>query len=129
MKTYLLPLFLGILSILSASCTKEVRYTKEEILALAQEADPSVKVIMSRVNEKDVVTCSNADYPEGCQNVYVVAVKDLELLAVEFLTKEQAIYAAKKVRGYYLHNWLLDDVTGEPILEKFVEKELKAQKP
>ena len=127
MKTYLFPLFLGLLSILSASCTKEVKYTKDEILDLAQAADPSVKVILSR--DKEVTNCSNGDYPEGCQNVFVVSVKDMEILAVEFLSQEQAIYAAKKVRGYYLHNWLLDDVAGEPILERFVEKELKAKKP
>ncbi len=125
MKTYLFPLFLGLLSILSASCTKEVRYTKDALLALAQEADPTVKVIIPKGDE--IIRCT--EYPEGCQNVFIVNVKGMEILAVEFLSQEQAIYAAKKVRGYYLHNWLLDDVAGEPILEKFVENELKAQKP
>lgn len=129
MKTFLFALFLGALSILSASCTKEVRYTREEILALAQNADPSVKVITQRLNEKDLITCSNSDYSEGCLNIYIVSVKELEMLAVEFPSQELAIKAAKKVKGYYLHNWVLDDVSGEPILEKFVEQELKAQKP
>jgi hypothetical protein len=129
MKTYLFPLFLLLLSILSASCTKEVRYTKEQILSLALEADPSVKVIVPRVNDKELPTCNNSDYPPGCINVFVVSVKSIEILAVEFPSEEQAKFAAKKVRGYYLHNWLFDDVTGEPIMERFVEEKLKAKKP
>ena len=129
MKTYLFPLFLGLLSILSASCTKEVRYTRDEILARAQEADPTVKVIPPVVNDKEAPTCKNSDYPPGCLNVFVVSVKNIEILAVEFPSEEEAKFAAKKVRGYYLHNWLFDDVAGEPIMERFVEEKLKAQKP
>jgi hypothetical protein len=28
-----------------------------------------------------------------------------------------------------VRNWLLDDVSGEPLLERFVEKSLEAKKP
>jgi hypothetical protein len=45
------------------------------------------------------------------------------------MTEAQAISAAKKFRGYYARNWLFDDVTGEPVLEKFVTEKLEAKKP
>lgn len=126
MKTSLFPLFVTLLSILSASCTKEVKYSKEALLARAQEADSSVSVVLPKsINEG--AKCS--DYSEGCLSAHIVKVKNLELIAVEYDSQANAIYGAKKFRGYYFYNWLLDDVTGEPVLEKFVVEELKAKKP
>ncbi len=115
-----------ILSILSASCTKEVRYSKEALLAKAQAADPSVQFILPR-SINDGISCSA--YTEGCISGHTVKVKDLDLIAVEFGNEEQAKYAAKKIRGYYVGNWVFDDVTGEPILEEFVSRVLDAKKP
>lgn len=114
------------MSILAASCTKEVKYTKEALLAKAQEADPSVTYILPK-SITEGVTCG--DYTEGCVSAHIVRVKDLDLIAVEFMTEAEAIHAAKKFRGYYIHNWLLDDVAGEPVLEKFVTEKLDAKKP
>lgn len=114
------------LSILSASCTKEVKYTKEALLAMAQKADPSVTVVLPRsINEG--VQCN--EYSEGCISAHIVKVKNLDMIAVEFTTENEAIFAAKKFRGYYTRNWLLDDVMGEPVLEKFVVEKLEAKKP
>jgi hypothetical protein len=56
-------------------------------------------------------------------------VRKLELIAVEFETEEQAKAAARKFRGWYTRNWLLDDVTGEPALEDFVSRHLEAKRP
>lgn len=114
------------MSILAASCTKEVKYTKEALLAKAQEADPSVTYILPK-SITEGVSCS--DYAEGCLSAHIVRVKDLDLIAVEYMTEAEAILAAKKVRGYYIHNWLLDDVAGEPVLEKFVTEKMGAKKP
>lgn len=118
--------FLLVLSILAVSCTKEVKYSKEDLLALAQKADPSVTVILPN-SLTEGVSCT--DYPEGCTSAHIVRVKQLDLIAVEFQSEAQAIFAAKKVRGYYLRNWLLDDVRGEPLLEEFAVGKLKAKKP
>ena len=115
-----------LLSILSASCTKEVKYSKEALLKKAQEADSSVQLILPR-SINDGISCSA--YSEGCISGHTVKVKDLELIAVEFATEEQAKYAAKKIRGYYVANWVFDDVTGEPALEEFVSRVLDAKKP
>lgn len=124
MKTFLFCLL--ILSILSASCTKEVKYSKEHLLSLAQAGDPSVTVILPR-SMAEGVNCS--EYTDGCLSAHIVKVKGLELIAVEFESQEDAVFAAKKYRALYTHNWIFDDVTGEPILEKFVMEKLKAQKP
>lgn len=120
------PLVFILLSILGASCTKEVKFTKEALLDKAQEADPTVTVILPKsINEG--VQCS--DYSQGCISAHIVKIKNLEVIAVEFNSESEAIFAAKKFRGYYTRNWLLDDVTGEPVLEKFVVEKLEAKKP
>jgi hypothetical protein len=122
---FIFPSFLA-LSILSASCTKEVKYSKEELLSKAQAADSSVSIVLPRsINEG--ISCSN--YSEGCMSGHTVKVKNLDLIAVEFGTEAEAKYAAKKIRGYYTRNWVFDDVSGEPILEEFVSRVLDAKKP
>ncbi len=125
MRLFIFPFFI-LLSILSASCTKEVRYSKEDLLKKAQAAEPSVQLILPRTIN-DGISCSA--YTEGCVSGHTVKVKDLDLIAVEFMTEEQAKYAAKKIRGYYVRNWIFDDVTGEPLLEEFVSRVLDAKKP
>lgn len=125
MNAFIFPTIM-ILSILSASCTKEVRYTKEDLLKKAQAGDPTVQLVLPRsINEG--VSCSA--YTEGCISGHTVKVRNLELIAVEFATEAQAKYAARKIRGYYTGNWTFDDVTGEPILEDFVSRVLNAKKP
>lgn len=126
MKTLLFPLIILSLSILSASCTKEVKYSKETLLSKAQAVDPTITVILPK-SMAEGVTC--AEYSEGCLSAHIVRVKNLDLIAVEFMSQGEAILAAKKFRGYYTHNWLLDDVAGEPVLEKFVTEHLEAKKP
>lgn len=120
------PLLIVIPSMLTASCTKEVRYSKEELLAKAQEADPSVTVVLPK-SMSEGVQCS--DYSEGCLSAHIVKLKNLDMIAVEFMSEADAVYAAKKFRGYHVRNWLLDDVAGEPVLEKFVIDHLEAKKP
>lgn len=108
------------------SCTKGVKYSKEELYAKAVAADSTVSFIIPR-SLTEGISCSA--YAEGCLSAHTVKVRGLEMIAVEFMTEEQAKFAAKKVRGYYVRNWLLDDVAGEPVLEKFVTESLEAKKP
>ncbi len=114
------------LILLFASCTKELKYSKEELFSKALKADSSVTFIIPK-SMGEGVSCTS--YPEGCLSAHIVQVRHLDLIAVEFMTEEQAKYAAKKVRGYYLRNWILDDVAGEPELERFAEQSLEAKKP
>lgn len=126
MKYSLFPLILLLLSILSASCTKELKYTKEELLELGQKKEPDARFLLPK-SVTEGVNC--ADYTAGCISGHTMKVLGLEMILVEFETEEAAIAAAKKFRGYYVRNWLLDDVSGEPILEKFVVENLEAKKP
>jgi uncharacterized membrane protein len=126
MKSKIIFSFLLILSILSASCTKELKYTKEQLLKKAQAADPSVSVMLPQ-SMNDGIKCS--DYLEGCLSGHIVRVKGLDMIAVEFMTEDQAKRAASKVKGFYSRNWIFDDVRGEPVLEEFVQKHLEAKSP
>ncbi len=125
MKIILVP-FIAALSLLGAACTKEQKYTKEQLYKIAVAAEPTVTFILPS-GMKTGPSCT--DYAEGCVGAHTVRVRGLDLIAVEFETTAQAVYAAKKIRGYYVLNWLLDDVTGEPILEKFATESLEAKKP
>jgi hypothetical protein len=108
-------------------CSKdEPKYTKDQLFDLSRAADSSTALVLPK-SMSEGVNCS--DYTDGCLSAHIVKVRSLELIAVEFQSTEQANYAAKKFRGYYVRNWLLDDVRGEPILEKFVEEHLEAKKP
>lgn len=112
--------------LLLISCTKELKYTKEELYFKAHKADPSTTFILPK-SMAEGITCK--DYTDGCLSAHTVQVQKLDFIAVEFMTEEQAKFAAKKVRGYYLRNWIFDDVTGEPVLERFVESALEAKIP
>lgn len=72
------------------------------------------------------VTC--AEYGDGCVGAHIVSVSNIEMIAVEFLDEKSAVAASKRLRGYYSRNWLFDDVTGEPSLERFVVDALEAKK-
>ena len=125
MKDLTLFLLMFCFSILSSSCTKELKYSKEEIYKIAQQADPTVTFVLPRgMNEG--INC--AEYSPGCIAGHTVKVQNLDMIAVEFHNETEAKFAAKKVRGYYLRNWMFDDVTTEPILERFVTEKLKAKK-
>ena len=115
-----------ITSFILSGCTKELKYSKEQLYSKALKADSSVTFILPK-NLTDGVHCT--DYTEGCVAGHNVQVRKLDFIAVEFMTEAQAKYAAKKVRGYYSRNWLFDDVAGEPILERFVTEHLEAKKP
>lgn len=96
------------------------------MLDKAKAADSSVTVILPKTMSEGV-NCSQ--YTSGCLAGHIVRIQNLDMIAIEFSTEEQAIFAAKKFRGYYFANWFFDDVAGEPTLEKFVESALEAKKP
>lgn len=122
-----MKLLLNLSILLFFACSKkELKYSKEDLYAKARAAEPSVTFILPK-NMNEGVSCAN--YSDGCLAGHTVEVRKIAMIAVEFMTEEQAMYAAKKYRGYYSRNWLFDDVTGEPTLEKFVVEVLEAKKP
>lgn len=115
-----------ILFLTICACTKELKYTKEELYKMARVGDPAMEFILPKSMDQGV-QCS--DYTEGCVSGHTVKIKHLEMIAVEFDSEAHAIAAAKKIRGYYTRNWVFDDATGEPTLEEFVQKYLEAKRP
>jgi hypothetical protein len=112
--------------LLLLACSKEPKFSKEELLLMALKADPSATVLLPKsINEG--VSCS--DYPAGCLSAHLVQVRKLDFIAIEFSSQAEAKLAAQKIRGWYARNWVFDDVTGEPTLERFVQSALEAKKP
>ena len=90
------------------------------------KADPTAALILPK-SMSEGISCT--DYTQGCIGGHTVKVKGLNFIAVEFDNTKNAKKAAKKIKGYYTRNWVLDDVAGEPILERFVVEHLEAKKP
>ena len=59
---------------------------------------------------------------QGCKKVFEVQVDMLILRCVEFDTVKSAQKEAFKLKEYSFKNWLFDEVSGEPPLEKFVKE-------
>jgi len=124
MKIIFLPLILMNLFLISCK-EEEPKYTKEQLYSMAKEIDANLSFVLPRTM-KDGIKCS--DYTAGCLSGHTVRARGLEMIAVEFSNEKEAKDAAIKYNGYYLKNWMFDDVTGEPLLEDFI-KLLKAEKP
>lgn len=111
----------------AVSCTKdkEPTYLKEELVNLAPaEGTDKIETVLAR-DINDAVPC--ADYGEGCLSAHRFRTRGLNFIAVEFETPTQAERAAKKIYGWTARNWLLDDVDGEPLLERWATEYLKAK--
>ena len=116
---------LVLFSQLFACSKKEPIYTKEEMLAMTpMEGPDKVEIVLAR-DINDAVPC--ADYGDGCLSAHRLRTRGLGFIAVEFETPAQAESSAKKIYGYTARNWLLDDVDGEPTLERWAEQYLKAK--
>lgn len=122
-------LFILIFFIFSGcSCHKDepLIYVGNEILDLVKVGDPKV-IIKLPSKETEVIRCDT--YTPPCKTSHLYIIKELEAIFLEYHSEEEAKKAAKAIDGYYIRNWVIDDVTGEPILERFVEEFLKATRP
>ena len=127
LRSILLGKLLLMLSLSLAGCSKEKEptYLKEELVGLAPISGPDkIDIILAR-NINDTIPC--ADYGEGCLSAHRFRTRNLNFLAIEFETPGQAELAAKKIYGWTARNWLLDDVDGEPQLERWAEQYLSAK--
>ncbi len=118
---------LGFLVVVTVGCSKEKEptYLKEELVNLAPaEGTDKIDVVLAR-DINDAVPC--ADYGEGCLSAHRFRTRGLNFIAVEFETPAHAETAAKKIYAWTSRNWLLDDVDGEPLLERWAAEHLKAK--
>lgn len=111
---------------LLAACTSDApTYSREEFLDMAREGDPNLKLVAPKSISHAVINCS--DYKPSCRYGVKVIVKNLEMGVLFYEKPKDALKAAKRIKGYISRNWVLDDVRGEPVLERFVVKYLKAE--
>jgi hypothetical protein len=115
----------------SFSCSDRV--AKETIMKKLKKIDEEIKEIIPEKiegNLKDAKGGINPDkYGVGCIRAFVVRVKEMDTIFVEFETPEQAFKESLRIDAYYRDNWVFDDVSGEPRLESFFEKIFPAIRP
>lgn len=111
-----------------SSCSDEEKpnFSNAEFLKMARVGDPDLEVIIPSSISETLVHCS--DYTPPCRYGLKVVVKNVQLKALFFDHQKDALEAGLRIKGYVARNWVLDDVTGEPILERFVEKYLEAKR-
>lgn len=108
------------------SCTSDApTYSREEFLGMAREGDPDLKLVAPKSISHAVIQCT--DYKPNCRYGVKVVVKKLEMGVLFYDEPASALKAAKRIKGYVSRNWVLDNVRGEPVLERFVKEYLKAE--
>lgn len=111
------------------SCTEDTvvsNFGNKEFLDMARAGDPKLKLIIPKSISEAIVDCG--EYTPPCRYGMKAIIKKIELKALFYDHQEDALKAAKRIKGYISRNWVLDDVAGEPILERFVVKYLEAKK-
>jgi hypothetical protein len=116
------------ISLFFISCFDESvpNYSRDEMLGFARAGDPTMEIKVGTI-DKALVSCGEYKFP--CKIGYMVVIKRLEMKALYYETQQEALESAKFLKAYRARNWVFDDVIGEPILERFVQKHLHAEKP
>ena len=107
-------------------CTKKLEYSKSEVWALAKKENPSVELVIPK-DMNSGIQCG--DYGEGCITGFKVRIGVLEAVVIQFDEMKNARKEAKRIDQYYKYNWVFDNVTDEPRLERFFEKVYQAVRP
>ena len=110
---------------LCLSCSKNT-YEPEDIFELLRKGDADLEAVVSKDIGVSLVDCST--YKPKCRNVFIVKVKELEVIFLQYDTPEEAFKSAHYIGGFVVRNWAIDEVSGEPVLEAFMMKYLGARK-
>lgn len=110
----------------SCSCSERElpNYDNQTFLNMGRVGDPNLRIILPGSISEVVIDCN--EYTPSCRYGVKVVVKNIEMKALYYDDQKSALAAAKRFKGYIARNWALDDVRGEPILERFAEKYLDA---
>jgi hypothetical protein len=114
-----------------ASCFSEKKevlpnFSNKIFLEMARKGDPDLKLVIPSDISETLVSCS--DYTPACRYGLKVIVKKVEMRALFYENQDDALECGKRIKGYVARNWVLDEVAGEPILERYVTKYLEAKK-
>jgi hypothetical protein len=111
---------------MTVGCTKEnPTLGKWKLMFRILEHDKNAKLITPE-DMQSGIKCS--DFGPGCNGAHMARVINLEVIFLQYDSIESAREEAKRINGYYIQNWVLDDFTGEPSLERFAVNKLKAIK-
>lgn len=131
MKWFVSLVLIFFLASCSCSNNEEKTWGPFELWDIAKKADPNIELVPIPNHEAHRrVLCAHYR-TEGCVkgSGKRVKVRLVELLLIQYETAQQACEAALQVGQWYARNWLLDDVSNEPVLVDFVTKYLEAKKP
>jgi hypothetical protein len=124
-------LILSLALLPACSCSREESWSPKELWYTAREAEPNIELVLIPVgHEHRRIVCE--DYPlEGCVKGTGkrVLIKKVELIVIQYDSRRHACEAALKIKQWYSRDWVLDDVTDEPVLEDFVKKVFNAYRP
>lgn len=119
--------YLFILLLLTSCFSDEPpNYSNKEFRAMATKGDPYSRIILPKSINEAVINCN--EYTPACRYGLRVVVKNIEMVALYYDDQKNALKAAKRIKGYISRNWVLDEVNGEPVLERFCVEYLKAKK-
>lgn len=107
------------------SCTKEI-YSPENLFDLLRKGDPDLTAVTAEAFGTNIVSCD--EYKPSCKNVFIVKIKELEVIFLQYDNSEDAFKSANYMDGFVVRNWAIDEVSGEPVLEAFMMKYLGARK-
>ncbi len=115
------------LLIFFVSCTEsETSFTKDDILSMGTKIDKDFKFIVPARIGTVLVNCH--EYRPKCLVGYKAKAKLIEFNALYYGNSKDAFESALTFDGYHSSNWSFDYVSGEPILERFVQKAFNAKK-
>lgn len=106
------------------SCTKkEPKLDKYDLLKMVLKFDSKAELVKP-ADMNAGIKCS--DYGPGCKGGHMAKLLNLDVIFLEYNSVKSAKNEALRIDGYYLQNWVLDEFSGEPSLERFAEDKLKA---
>ncbi len=124
-------LFFLLLTLCLLSCSDKATYTRTEMLHMAKNYDPHLELVIPKDLSSGVrcVTPGGGPYyGEGCVSAFTVKSGYLDFVILEFDSEKAAKNEAARLKQFYTRNWVFDDVSKEPLLEKFVKKAFRAKR-
>lgn len=108
-------------------CSKKVKHADltmktSEMYQLLNEHD-----IQEDKRTENAIRFSEYSMGVSESNSRSLVFQELNFYVIEYPNEESARREAKRLNQFYVKNWLIDKVAGEPILEGLVIKALKAK--
>ena len=115
-----------LMGILLSGCWYEKTYSKEDLYKIGKKKDSQLNFTKRDDIVESILSCHS--YGRYCQSVFSLSYRGVSFICVEYGDAQRALEVAEIINAYVVRNWLLDHVTGEPILERFVQGAWGAKK-